>query len=61
MPLPRKYLIHFVDGTEVETSWCHLQTSIENTYLFEKDPSQYGKGILRTFVMANIRYWEAID
>jgi hypothetical protein len=56
----KRYDIFFTDGSQLTTSLCKLRMSVDGKFLYEEDPSSYGEGIIRTFVMANVKYWEPV-
>jgi len=56
-----KYKIYFTNGDVVETPYCKLSASVDNQFLIQKDPSDYVKDVQRTYVLANINYWEPIE
>jgi hypothetical protein len=61
MSKPAKYRVYFTDSTELETSYCNLRVSVNGQFLYEDDPSNFGRGTIRTFVMTNVKYWEPIE
>lgn len=56
-----KYRIYFTDGTDLELPYCSLQTSIDGNFLLQREPSDYVREISRTFVLANVKYWEPTE
>lgn len=61
MRRPGKYRVFLMDGSELETSYCYLTPTVDNNFLVEKDPGEFGRGVIRTFVLTNVKYWEPIE